>query len=538
MADAGEAGGGEVTIVIALLAAAQVASPQASLDAMVAPLAKAEAPGCAVAAARGGERIATAAFGAADMEHGAAITPDSIFEAGSVAKQFTAAAVVLLAADGKLAFGANIRTYLPELPDYGMPITIDQLLSHTSGLRDWGAIAAIGGWERGTRAYTNGDALRIVARQRALNYPPGTEYSYTNSGYNLLAIIVERVSGQSLAAFTKARLFDPLGMAQTSWRDDFRRIVKGRAIAYMPTAGGGWEEGRPFENDYGNGGLLTTVGDLLIWNEALSTGRLGPQIAMRMAERATLAGGRVIPYARGLQVTRYRGRESVAHSGATGGYRAWLERFPAERLSVAVLCNGGSLDPVGLGRRFADTLLPAPVAAVQPDVAVAAERAREGLYVNQSIGRPTRLAFDGTRLKLDGVPALSPVAAGAYRAGEIEVRFTGMDGFTVTTPDTVARFVRSEPYAPDAAALAAFAGDYASDEAEARYTVAVAGSGIRLTNADRPWMTQQLAPSYRDAFVDESTVVRFTRDAAGKVTGLRIGIGRVRDLAFRRVAAR
>ncbi len=233
------------SLMVAAPALAQQQSAQASLDAVVAPLVKPDAPGCAVAAARKGERIATRGFGMADLEHGTAITPDSVFEAGSVSKQFTAAAILTLAEGGKLALTDDVRKYLPELPDYGTSITIDHLLSHTSGLRDWGAVAMLKGWERSTRAYTNDDALRIIARQKALNYKPGAEYSYTNSGYNLMAAIVGRVSGQSLAAFSKARLFAPLGMSHTSWRDDFRRVVKDHAIAYGPARGGGWEEQRP-----------------------------------------------------------------------------------------------------------------------------------------------------------------------------------------------------------------------------------------------------------------------------------------------------
>ena len=191
-----------------------------------------DAPGCAVAIARDGKIILSRAYGMADLEHDVANTTATIFEAGSVSKQFTAGAIVMLVQQGKLSFDDNVRKYVPEVPDYGTPITIRHLLTHTSGLRDWGNVASIAGWPRTTRVHTHAHVLDIVSRQRALNFPPGNEYSYSNTGFNLLAIIVSRVSGMPFAEFTRKNIFEPLGMSHTQWRDDFKRIVKGRAVAY------------------------------------------------------------------------------------------------------------------------------------------------------------------------------------------------------------------------------------------------------------------------------------------------------------------
>ena len=214
---------------------------QAVIDAPAVPAARVDAvfsrwttqtPGCAVGVAQGGKPILEKSYGMADLEHDVANTPDTIFEAGSVSKQFTAAAVLLLAQEGKLSLDDPARKYLPELPDYGAPLTIRHMLQHTSGLRDWGEIEAIAGWPRTTRAYTHAHVLDIVSRQKSLNFPSGTQWSYSNTGYNLAAIIVSRVSGKPFAEFSQERIFEPLGMTQTSWRDDYTRIVKGRAIAY------------------------------------------------------------------------------------------------------------------------------------------------------------------------------------------------------------------------------------------------------------------------------------------------------------------
>src|SRR5688572_25973184 len=215
-------------------------------------------PGCAVGVSRDGRSILERAYGMADLEHDVAATPATIYEAGSVSKQFTAAAVVLLAQDGKLSLYDDVRKHIPEVPSYGTPITIRHLLTHTSGLRDWGSVAAIAGMPRGSRAYTHAHVLDIVSRQKALNYPPGAAYSYTNTGYNLLVMIVDRVSGMPFAEFTRTRLFEPIGMRRTQWRDDYTRIVKDRAIAYEARFDGGLSMDMPFENVHGNGGLLTT----------------------------------------------------------------------------------------------------------------------------------------------------------------------------------------------------------------------------------------------------------------------------------------
>jgi CubicO group peptidase (beta-lactamase class C family) len=166
--------------------------------------------------------------------------------------------VLLLVQDGKLSLGDDIRKYIPELPDYSQPITIAQLLGHTSGLRDWRQIATFAGWPPGDRIYGLDDILRIAVRQKSLNHAPGAAWSYTNTGYDLLAIMVGRVSGKSLADLSRERIFQPLGMTHTHWREDFRRITPGRAIAYTPTADG-YREFMPLEKGYGPGGLLTTV---------------------------------------------------------------------------------------------------------------------------------------------------------------------------------------------------------------------------------------------------------------------------------------
>jgi CubicO group peptidase (beta-lactamase class C family) len=316
----------------------------------------ASTPGCAVGVAENGSPLLAKGYGEADLEHDVPITADTIFEAGSVSKQFTAAAILLLAREGKLSVEDPVRKYVPEVPAYEPPVRIRHMLNHTSGLRDWGSVASIAGWPRTSRVHTHAHVLDIVSRQKALNFPPGERFSYSNTGYNLAAIIVERVSGMSFPAFTRERIFAPLGMAHSSWRDDYTRIVKNRAIAY-DDHNGVFNEDMPFENVYGNGGLLTTVGDLLKWNENFVKPVVGdaPFVALEQQE-GKFNDGRPIGYAFGLYLGKHRGLREVYHSGSTAGYRAFLTRFPDQRVSVAVLCNV-TTNATKLARDVADAVL-------------------------------------------------------------------------------------------------------------------------------------------------------------------------------------
>jgi CubicO group peptidase (beta-lactamase class C family) len=380
-------------------------------------------PGCAVGVGVKGKPVLERAYGMADLEHDVPNAPDTIFEAGSVSKQFTAAAVLLLAREGKLSIDDPVRKYVPELPDYGVPLTIRHMLTHTSGLRDWGEVAGIAGWPRTTRVHTHAHVLDIVSRQKALNFTPGTGWSYSNTGYNLAAIIVSRVSGQPFADFSRERIFKPLGMTHTSWRDDYTRIVKHRAIAYDVLAGI-YRQDMPFENVHGNGGLLTTVGDLLRWNENFVSPKVGD--AAFLAEEQTpgqFNDGTVHDYAYGLYVRQYRGVREVSHSGATAGYRAFLTRYPDQQVSVAVLCNAGNANPTQYAHAVADAYLGSALAAA------AAPPPAGGRG-----GAPADFRMD---------PADMSAYAGRYTSDEVETVFTiAADGANLVLkrrPDTVLR---------------------------------------------------------------------------------------------------
>jgi CubicO group peptidase (beta-lactamase class C family) len=517
----------------AVLAAAQAHAQTAEqLDAVFARVSGAT-PGCAVGVDRPGEPPIARAWGLADLEHGVPNTPDTVFETGSVAKQFTAAAVLLLVRDGKLKLTDDVRKHIPELWAYPTPVSVEQLLNHTSGLRDWGDVAQLAGWPRTTRAYTNEEALTIAFRQRALNYAPGAEYSYTNTGYTLAAELVRRVSGRTLAAFSAERIFKPLGMTRTQWRDDFRRIVKDRAAAYRA----GPVQEMPFESTYGHGGLLTTVSDLLIWNRALAEDRLAPGLYADMQVQAVLTGGRQVSYARGVWVEQRSGRKEVAHSGSTAGYRAWLAHYPERRLSVAVLCNTSEADAVDLGRRTADLHLVPPLAVppVGSPIPAAELDIRPGVYLDERTGQVGRLVRDGGILRLSGGSLTYFEREARYQLGSDIIVFTPEGYERRLANGEVARFRRLTAHAHAPAELAGLAGLYASEEAQATLRLSYWQGKLILQPADRPSFRQTLEALDRDAFLVQGGVARLVRNQTGQVEGLRFTTGRVRDLRFRRV---
>jgi CubicO group peptidase (beta-lactamase class C family) len=435
-----------------------------------------QTPGCAVGASVKGKTVVEKAYGLADLEHDVPNRPDTIFEAGSVSKQFTAAAVLLLARDGKLSLDDEVRKHVPELPDYGTPLTIRHMLNHTSGLRDWGSVASIAGWPRTARVHSHAHVLDILSRQKALNFTPGTRYSYSNSGYNLLAIIVSRVSGMPFAEFSQKRIFEPLGMTHTSWRDDHTRIVKGRAMAYRQNGDKDFRIQMPFENVHGNGGLLTTVGDLLKWNRNFVEPKVGD--AAFVAEMQTLgkfADGSDQAYALGLQIGTYKGVRQVGHSGSTAGYRAHLVMYPDQDVSVAVLCNVSSGNATQYATAVSDELLGS--------------------------------AIDANATRTPPNPM---------------------------TRGPVAAIARDASYKPSASDLAAFAGTYTSDEAETTMKMAVEEGGLVVKQ--RPDRTVRLQPRARDTFEGGGSVFIFRRDPSGTVTHFSIVEDRVWDLRFRREA--
>jgi CubicO group peptidase (beta-lactamase class C family) len=502
--------------------------------------------GCAVGVSHDGTVVYTHGYGMANLEYGVRIRPDTIFESGSVAKQFTAAAIVLLALDGKLSLDDPVRKYIPELPDFGTPILIRHFLSHTSGLRSQWPMLSLEGRPPGRAVHTIDEILELVSGYKELNFKPGDEYLYNNTGFTLLSVIVQRVSGKSFNDFCQERLFKPLGMTRTHWRADFTEVVEGRATGYQLQPNGQFRTNASFTNVVGNGGLLTTVGDWLIWNENLDNPRVGGRAMVeQLEERARLNDGFVIEYAKGLTVSDYRGVREISHGGSTAGYQTFLARWPDERLSVAVLCNTTGTNPGGYAHQVADLFLadklkPVPkvkAADVPPDTF----KNLVGVYHEKLTDAVTRLTYDdkakalrvgGSMVVPIGTSELS--TSDGSRTFAIDAKGAG-GGVRITESDgghskpTV--WEREPPFEPTPLQLAQFAGDYVCEElGDLLYTVYVEGNALKVRA--RPAQRVTLRPLFPDAFAGESEVIRFTRDAKGSVEGFRVYAGRVRNLRF------
>ena len=502
------------------------------------------APGCAAAVSLNGQTVFEEAFGLADMEHDVPNTPQTIFESGSVAKQFTAASLVLLQQEGKLSLDDPVKKYIPELPDYGAPLTIRHLLNHTSGLRDWGTVMSLTGAGRGDRVITQDLALDVITHQRALDFTPGAEYSYSNSGYNLAAIIVERISKQKFPAFVAEHLFKPLGMNNSSWRDDYQRIVPGRAQAYARQGDGPWRLNMPFMNVYGNGGMLTTVGDWMKWNAMLDSRSLGAPLVEALETRGVLNDGRKIAYALGLEVSTYKGLKDVSHGGSTAGYQTFLARYPEKKVSIGVMCNGTSPSAGLIAATITDEIFgPYPETARTDSAKVSEDELKKfvGLWRNEKTHSPARFVIQNGVSRWSGARVV-PMGGGQFTVAGNQLKFTfDKDGKpvsaeTVDSDGEVTRFAPEKEWTPTPADLASIKGDWFSEEAGATFTIAVEGDKSFLKQ--RPATRLAMQSLYKDHFEVQGYVVWFTRDKNGKVTNMHVGASRMRDMRFVRVLYR
>jgi CubicO group peptidase (beta-lactamase class C family) len=266
-------------------------------------------------------------------------------------------AVALLAQQGTLNLDDDIHKYLPELPAYDKPITIQNLIHHTSGLPEYMALLARAGLRPDT-SFSNQDVLRIVAQEHQLNFQPGEQFAYSNTGYALLALIVERAAHVGLDEFAEARIFSPLKMKDTHFHVDATRIIKRRAYAYEPLPDGGFRLAQPVPTRIGAGGIFTTVEDLARWDQNFYDARVGGNALIKqITTPGTLNNGRPLEYAFGLEVRKYRGLRVIEHGGDLAGYHAYLARFPDQRLSVILLCNRSDINQVPLAHAVADICL-------------------------------------------------------------------------------------------------------------------------------------------------------------------------------------
>lgn len=421
------------------------------VDAVFAEYDRPGSPGCALGVIEEGEFVYRRGYGAANLEHGTPIDSTTVFRIGSTSKQFTAMAVHLLQDDGLLTLDDDLRTWFPEIPDYGETVTIRHLLHHTSGIRDYLTLQSIAGL-RDDDFYTDADVVALLSRQQELNFDPGAEFLYSNSGYFLLGQIVLRETGMTLAEFGQERIFEPLAMTSTHFHDDHTVIVPQRASGYAPDPDLGFRISMTTLEMIGDGGIFTSVDDLLLWDRNFYDNRLaasGPALIDSMLVPGVLDDGTVLEYASGLDVSSYRGVPLVSHGGAFVGFRADMLRFPGQATSIAVLCNLASADPSSLARRVADVVLSGHLAP--PDKPATDDRAQEAAaapddttdeefllpvarlrqYVGDYYGRELDVTYhvrlEEGRLRITGGAAIDelmrPLRVDEFGVGPVEVTF-------------------------------------------------------------------------------------------------------------------
>ena len=508
-----------------------------------------ETPGCAAGVSQNGRVVLTRYYGLGDLEKRTPIGGSSLFDIGSTQKQFTATSILLLAQDGRLKLDDDIRKHLPELPDYGHKVTVDNLITHTGGIRDWTGILPMA--PEGTDVHT------LLLRQRGLNFAPGTEWAYSNGGYELAKLIVARASGMTFAEYTKQRIFEPLGMKATAYVRDIMQAGSNAAMGYQKD-GSSWKPYMRLGNNRGGGAIVSTIPDMLTWQDALASGKLGKQVTAQLHEQVRLKNGRKLDYARGVIVDSTPGGVVISHSGGAAGFSTWMGRIPEHNLSAAVSCNFDPVSATNLaGRMIDDVFLPPadpaalarwratrPVAAPGVDVAT-----RAGLYFDEKTGDPMRLGVNNGRLQVANGPPLVPVSPNTFRIARPTTFFRSMDDFVMTFTDAdhiefrsmegeVTRYRRAQPYTPTPAELRSVDGRYESKELGSVFEVIAEGNALTMRMEGNPERMLQVAPVERDAYMLRMMIVRFARDASGTVTGFVYDNPVVKGIQFTRLGDR
>ena len=529
------------------------------VDAIFADVANVDTPGCSLGVIENGEFIYRRGYGMANLEHNIPLTSASVFRIASVSKQFAAIAVAVLAQQGKIRLDDPLLTYFPEFPPWAAQTTIRQMIHHTSGIRDYLVLAHLAGKGGDSDHYSNAWAMALLARQRETNFEPGTDYLYSNSGYILLAELVQRVSGQTLREFSDQYLFGPLGMSSTHFHDDHTEIVPGRAAGYAPD-GEAFRINMSTLDVVGDGAIFTTVDELLLWDRMFYENPEGSALA-DIVDEATTSGhlndGESVGYGFGLSIGEYRGLPTIGHGGAWVGYRTHMVRFPEQEFTVIVLCNRADGGPSQRAHRVADYFLAdrlqaqaeavaAPAIAMEPTML----QALAGDYWETEQAFLAEVVLDQGKLWAVHSPGarneLQPVGPGRFRmigfGYDATVEFD-RKGNTVSEMRLLldgsvrARFKPFTRGEVSADALHSYSGHYYSPELDVRYELFVADDKLQFTLNEMP--PQVIEPMFDDTFeaANWGTFV-FSRQSSGKIDGFELQARRVRNLRFEREDSR
>jgi CubicO group peptidase (beta-lactamase class C family) len=531
-------------------------TPEKQVEQLMSTQFDAAGAGATIAVAKGDKILFSKGYGLSNPEYDIPNAPNTIFHIASISKQFTAFSIAMLADQGKISVDDDIRKYLPELPDFGHKITIKQLAHHSSGLRDQWNLLAMAGW-RLDDVITRSQVLRLLSNQKDLNFKPGEEFNYCNSGYTLMAEIVSRVSGKSFGDWTSENIFKPLGMTNTLFYEDHEKIVRNRAYSFH-----GSPEGlKKSVLSYANAGatsLFTTAEDLTKWSENFRSMKVGNQSIMKqMEEKCILNKGDTLNYAFGQDVSTYRGLKAVSHGGADAGYRSFLVRFPEQGYSIAVLSNFAAANTGSIAYKIADIFLkdflkeepkkPEPAAEGLPIVSVSEDLLK--LYSGQYEIEPGVIAtfvIENGKLvaKASGQGfAMVPKSQNEFLIASIDASVTfeksndnlvnqmilKQGGRTVIAPRVKAPDLNSID-------LNQFTGVYYSPELETSYTFAIVNN--KLVGKHIRHEPMELTPSGTDRFTSTAWyfgLIEFVRDDKGRINGLKGSSGRVKNLKFEKL---
>jgi len=526
-------------------------SLEAKVDRLFSDWNRWDSPGASVAVILDGAVVYKRGYGCAELEYNIPIVSSTIFHVASVSKQFTAFAVALLASQGKLSWDDDIRKYIPEVPDFGKKITLRHLVHHSSGLRDQWEALAIAGW-RLDDVITKEHILKMVKHQKELNFNPGEEHLYCNTGFTLLAEVVARVTGQSFRSWTEANIFKPLGMSNTHFHDDHEMIVPNMAYSYGPKDGGGFKKSVLSYANVGATSLFTTVEDLTRWIQNFFEARVGGLgVIQQMQEQGVLNSGKKIDYAFGLVIGEHRGLKTVGHGGGDAGYRSNVVWFPDQKFGVAVLSNLGPIDPGGLSMKVADIYLADKLAPEKPkgpekkviEVNPAVLDAYVGKYQLQ-VGPVVTVVREDNKLMVE-VPGMAKLELLPESETEFLLKAIGAEViFEKDKSGKVTRFLlrqgseetpakRIEALILKPEQLKEYLGDYYSEELGTTYTLVVDQG--KLIAQHRRNEDSVLSPTVIDEFAGSNWYfgkVQFTRAKNKRISGFRLSGSRVRNLRF------
>jgi CubicO group peptidase (beta-lactamase class C family) len=533
------------------------------IDALFAEWNTRESPGCGVGVMRNGAMLFERGYGMANLERKIPISASTIFDPASIAKPFTALSIMLLAGQGKLSLDDEVWKHVPEWVDRQDRVTIRHLLGHTAGLRDAFLLIELAP-PPAPGVDINQHILRTLARQRGVNFPPSTEFSYNNGGYNVLGSIVARVSGQAFRDFATAHIFRPLGMSHSSFRGGSVAISADHALGYHRGERGfhlARDGGVDTSAIVGNSGLFTTVGDLLRFAQNLGEARVGGRDSlMEMQTPVPLGDNGSSPYGLGLEVGDDRGLKTVGHGGGDRGIAAYLIRYPSHDVSVAVLCNLDNLNTrVGtLARQVAALYLPERSGPAAPDVAASSGPALTTTELASKAGLYRDLATDtyGRVYVRDG-KLWASMDAGDGPADSVELRPIDSNRFSVPGAPVVAEFLPPaagrprqirvtgagpkpfmseqvvEGFTPTAAQLREYTGRYANADLDVTYNVRARASGLVIQIPGREEIT--LNPVFPNAFYGSLVdLIQFSGAPGRPATGFTMNRTSARYLRFER----